>query len=226
MVNTKKIAPEILSALVNAKLVEQLTWKQLPKRYKELADDTRDWRTLRRYVLDELGGATLPERVSKRLKDQVEGAFETTNAQTLVLHVLVGTYQEWSVLYERHMRSMSVTEADREDEDVNGRLPSPLSDQESKRMDQLRKELVSFFLTGVASSKQAQKPNHLIMQAFGAGVPVNTAPSPDAQIPVWAQPNEASEKKMQELIDLNERHRREGLASRPHQEIPDLDEEG
>ena len=152
----------------------------------------------------------------------MESAFEATNALTLVIHVLVGTYQEWRVLYARHLRSISVTEADREDEDINVRLPTPLSGQELKRMDQLRKELVSFFLTGVASFNQAEKPSDLLHQAFGAGDPVNTAPTQDAQIPAWAQPNEATEKMAQKLQDLNDYHKREGAAlSRPNRKDPE-----
>ena len=211
MAKNKTIAPEVLNALVDAKVVEQLPWKELPVRYQELTGKKAGWRTIHRWVLDEIGNVALPDRVSKGRKDQVTNAFETTNALTLAMDMMVGTYQEWRVLYERHFRSMAVTEADRADEDVEGRSPIPLTEQELKRMDQLRKEIVSFFLTGVASLKKAQIPNDLFQQTFGGGAAVNTSPSPTASYPGGTRADAAMEETWRLLEDLNERHKKERI---------------
>src|SRR5690606_12862572 len=98
--------PEVLSRLTEARIVEQMPWKQLPSLYQEVTGDTADWRTLRTVVMKDAGAASLPARVNARVRASIEQAFDRADLAKLVVHALTARFHEWSLLNDRMLRSI------------------------------------------------------------------------------------------------------------------------
>ena len=216
------IDSEVLSALIDAKM-EQLPWKKLPERYKELTGDTANWRELKRYVLKEMGTAMLlPARISSQSRDQVQQTFNSVKTGTLAVPELMGTYLEWSGLRERNIRSFAVSEVDRDNLALRNQLPKPLSPMEITRMDQLPKQVVSFLLTEVTAMTQAQ-PFNALVQTAAWGASNSKDEVTFAQV-VAKMLKEVGVQSAKMLDDVNERHKQEGIGHyRPS--IEDRDDE-
>ncbi len=224
MPNVKDISDDVLKQLLDAKQIEQLSWKDLPQRYKEITGDTADWRTLKGHVIARMGGEFLPERVSKITNDAIRQAFEDANAVTLAMRVLWGAHEEWNILYSRHLRSMAITPEDAKD--AEAAMAPPLSEKELLRMDNLRHDITSFFFTGITMMKSADESTGLLQQAFGLGATAAAAGAIVGASGVTSTlADDAAETTRELLEDLNERHRLEGIGHhRPR--IVEVDEYG
>ncbi len=210
MPNTKTISEDVLKQLLDAKQIEQMSWKDLPARYEELTGDTADWRTLKGYVIDSMGGELLPARVSKITEAAIRQAFEDANAVTLAMRVLWGTYEEWNILYSRHLRSMAIAEEDVSEDDTKTVIR--LKPEEILRMDSLRHDITSFFFTGITMMKNADESTGLLQQAFGLGATAAAAGAIVGAEKVGnALAETAAETTKALLEDLHERHREEGI---------------
>ncbi len=211
---TKKIDPQVLQALSDAKLIEQVPWKQMPKRYKELTGEGIDWRTIQRHLSENMGAALLPGRVTSQVRELIEKAYAEANAVTIGLRVLVAKYQQFSLFHERYLRSLAVSAADREDPDLAAGLPTPLTNDELQRMDQLAKDISDFLFKGMAAMKEGSSySTELFQRAFGAGAVV----AAEALVEAGEEGSalalvEAVGKRSTEMLEnMNARHRKEGM---------------
>ena len=215
------IDPEVLSALIHAK-IRQLPWTKLPERYKELTGDAADWRELKEYVLENVGMAILPGRISSQSRDQVLRAFDSANFDALGVPELMDQYLEWSCLRDRSVNSLAVYDVDQENPAPNIQPPNALSTTEVSQMDRLPKLIARTLLREIAAMAQPQDSNGLFQAA-----PLLASDSKNEV--AFAQKfarlaKEVGEKSVRMLEEINERHKREGIGHyRP--QIEDQDDQ-
>lgn len=220
------IDAEVLSALIHAK-IRQLPWTKLPERYKELTGDAADWRELKEYVLEKVGIAILPGRISSQSKDQVRRAFDSANFGAFGVPQLMDQYLEWSCLRERNVKSLAVYEVDQENPAPNIQQPDPLSKTEVSQMDRLPKLIARALLREVAVMAQAQDSNGLFQAApLVASDSKNeaTIAQGTSKLMRAALMKEAAEQNARMLEEMAEQHKREGVG-RYRPQIEDQDDE-
>ncbi len=189
---------EQISWLVETRALEQVSWKDLAKRYQEKYGEKVDWRTVRDTVISEAGIDLLPRRFTRVMKAEIEQTLDRMDLMQMVTHMLSANYAEWRVLNMKMFRALA-------DDTV------VLSEEEGERMNKLGSDIMDFYFK-VVDIMQGMKMDLDSVMGF---IPSAAAPatlSPGAGLPEDAAQiiEEVGERTRQMLEAVNEKHRRAG----------------
>ena len=189
---------EEISWLVETRAQEQVSWKDLAKRYQEKYGEKVDWRTVRDTVISEAGIDLLPQRFTKFMKAEIEQTLDRVGLMQMVTHMLSANYTEWRVLNMKMFRALA-------DDTV------VFSEEERERMNRLGSDFMDFFFKVVDIMREMKMELDSLMVFMpsaaspatfsqGVGLPEDTAKFIE----------ELGECTRQMLEAINERHRLAG----------------
>lgn len=217
---------ELKEQLLDIKLEEQCSWRDLVTHYEELTGgETLDWKTLRKILMRDAPTAFIPQRVSARVREAIENTWNDVDAMQLVMYALNQRFSEWSLLNQKMLRSY-VDEGAERDEDV-----PRFSVKDRERMDQLWNDIMGFFFRAASLMKELNADDHpvfnILVNGDGpAAVGVRSTTSKDglneAQSieAIVAQVGEQTQEALQGILESHRTEQR-GL----YRPIPDLEED-
>ncbi len=211
--------PAILRNVMDVKITEQLSWPALAEWYEDEYKEPIHHTTLRRSVMRDAPTLLIHERVSKRVKFAIENIWDQVDILRLVMYMFNGCFAEWGLLHEKSLMSYM-------DE---GTL---FTDEEKKRMDGLRADMMSFFmraLTVMRDLKSVDAPTPEFELLLHANAKGPAAASDNAEVEGQLTPTSITEmvalvaQKTQEMLDgVHNRHRESGSGF--YRQLPDDDE--
>lgn len=214
------ISEEVLSKLVEARSIRQVPWLGCVDIYKELTGDDIDYRTLRDQVNESVNGYTVPDRVSKVRKEQIEAAYEDANIVVFIMNLITTRFTEFSIYHKRHLMWLINQTPDAEE-------PYPgvaLTEAEMERMEHIYQDMMSFWWRCQDALRTMQGSTQSLSVLMGVVEAAVTGGDPSAlaienglvpstpRLPALSPKSaEAALETYKMLEELNERHKAEAI---------------
>ena len=142
----RRFDPDIISELVEQRMLHRVTWKELPDYYMTLLPEDHsetkpDWRTLRNATMDDAEAWLMPTRVHRKMRVKLEQQMDKADLGVMLMSVLASRYGEWNILHSKMLSNAAATGLRDDDEE---KLKAPkFTGADRERMDMLANEVTA-----------------------------------------------------------------------------------